>query len=103
MYFLLLAAILWPVMRVTGRVTVARLVSRPGRGLLVGLFSVGMILFHVWAISMAPAAYMVAVKRLSLVFSVLYGRLLFKEAQFTKRLAGAAVMFAGMVLIMIWG
>jgi drug/metabolite transporter (DMT)-like permease len=103
MYFLLLTAVLWPILRGTGRVSVERLISRPGRGLMVGFCFFGVVLFHVWAISMAPAAYMVAIKRLSFVFSVLYGRILLKETQFSKRLAGAAIMFAGMVLITIWG
>ena len=103
MYFLLLTAVLWPILRGTGRISAERLVSRPGRGLMVGIFAFSVVLFHVWAISMTPAAYMVAIKRLSLVFSVFYGRLVFKETQFSKRLAGAAMMFLGVVLISVWG
>jgi drug/metabolite transporter (DMT)-like permease len=103
MYFLLLPALFLPVQMALGRLDQATLTAKPVKGLLVGLGSAGMILFHVWAISMAPAAYMIAVKRLSLVFSVVYGRLLFKEERFSQRFLGAAVMFSGVILILTLG
>lgn len=103
MYFLLLTVVLGVVLGASGRIRSARLWKRPGWGLGVGLATGAMILTHVWAISMAPAAYMVAVKRLSLVFAVVYGRLLFRETLFRQRLLGTAVMFGGLMLITLWG
>jgi len=98
-YFLLLAGLLGPLLWTTGKLKVHRLVSRPGWGLAVGLCTSAMVLTHVWSMSMAPAAYMISVKRLSLVFAVFYGRLVFQETGFTHRLVGALLMFAGVVLI----
>ena len=48
---------------------------------------------------LAPAAYLVAVKRLSLLLSVLLGGLWLKERPFLPRLIGAGLMCAGVGLI----
>ena len=70
------------------------------RGVLfVGLAQTVMIVAHMWAISLAPAAYMIAVKRLSVLFGVGIGCLLFKEKGLASRLFGAALMVAGVFLI----
>jgi uncharacterized membrane protein len=58
-----------------------------------------MILLHTLALAQAEAAYMIAVKRTSLLFSVLYGRLLFGEGQFRERFAGTIVMCIGVAII----
>ena len=50
---------------------------------------------HVIAITMAPAAYMIAVKRVSLFFGVLYGIFLFREGSAAFRLAGSLIMLLG--------
>ena len=54
---------------------------------------------HYISISMAPVAYMLSVKRLSLLFGVILGRLIFKEEHIRYRLLGASVMVAGVCLI----
>jgi len=59
--------------------------------------------FHSLAITMVTAAYMIAVKRCSILFSVLAGGLYLREANFSTRLAGTAAMFAGMLLIILGG
>jgi drug/metabolite transporter (DMT)-like permease len=51
------------------------------------------------AIAQVEAAYMIAVKRLSLLFGVLYGAWWFGEENIRERLAGAAIMIAGVFLI----
>jgi len=61
-----------------------------------------MILTHFKAISMTDVAYMISVKRASLVFSVLYGRVLFGEENIRERLTGSVLMIAGMVSITIF-
>jgi uncharacterized membrane protein len=48
---------------------------------------------------MANAAYMISIKRLSMVFAVFYGHILFKEKEIANRLIGTSLMFAGAVLI----
>jgi drug/metabolite transporter (DMT)-like permease len=71
----------------------------------LGLFLLGGLLLaaaeasHFIALSMAPVAYMISVKRLSLVFSVIFGWLVFKESNIGFRLVGASVMVAGVFLL----
>lgn len=50
---------------------------------------------HFISLSQAPVAYMIAVKRLSLVFGVLMGWLWFGETNIRYRLIGAAIMVTG--------
>ncbi len=68
-----------------------------------GLMMALMVLTHVIAVSLTEVAYMVAVKRTSLLFSVLYGCLLYREGNLGERTAGAALMVAGFAVIVIIG
>lgn len=85
--------------------------SRPGRqlsqrplwGLLMGGCLAVSILSHYHGISQAPAAYLIAVKRTSLLFSVLYGGFWLQEGDFSNRLTGAGFMVLGVILITLWG
>jgi len=65
----------------------------------VGLSQAMMVIFHMWAISLAPAAYMIAVKRLSVLFGVVFGYLFFKERDLASRLFGATLMAGGVFII----
>lgn len=72
---------------------------------LVALFLLGGLLMaaaeitHFVSLSMAPVAYMISVKRLSLVFGVLLGWLFFGEQNIRFRLVGALVMVGGVFLL----
>jgi len=57
---------------------------------------------HFYALSMANAAYMIAVKRSSLLIGSFYGFLFFGERHIRERAAGAVLMFAGFVLIVLF-
>jgi drug/metabolite transporter (DMT)-like permease len=46
---------------------------------------------------------MVAVKRLSIVFAMAYGALVFKEAKPFQHLAAGVVVVLGGVIIVVWG
>lgn len=68
----------------------------------------GVLLFieamsHVLALSLVKAAYMIALKRQSILFSVIYGKFIFKESNMVARLTGAVLMVAGTVLIALLG
>jgi drug/metabolite transporter (DMT)-like permease len=65
-------------------------------GTLIGLASYGQFT----AYGYAPIAYVIAVKRTSIVFSVLLGHLVFHEPAFGKRALGAGLAFIGVVLMM---
>jgi drug/metabolite transporter (DMT)-like permease len=60
-----------------------------------------MIIFHMVAMSMAPVAYMISIKRTSLLFSMIYGFILFREGRIAQKSAGALLMMAGFVLIIL--
>ncbi|HNR51487.1 MAG TPA: DMT family transporter [Deltaproteobacteria bacterium] len=79
------------------------LLKNPKAGLMVGVFMALMVISHMLAISLVEAAYMIAIKRTSLLFGVLYGAWLFRETKITERLTGAAVMTAGVLLIGFYG
>ena len=75
------------------------LFSRPIPMLLLGLIASTENFCHMMAIAQVEAAYMIAIKRMSLLFGVLYGAWWFGEEKITERLAGAAIMVAGVFLI----
>jgi drug/metabolite transporter (DMT)-like permease len=60
-----------------------------------------MLVTHVVSVSMTEVAYMVSVKRTSLLFGVVLGYLLFREGRIRERFAGAALMLAGFVLVVL--
>ncbi len=60
-----------------------------------------MIVTHFMALSMIEAAYMIAVKRTSLLFGILFGAWLFNEPGLTRNLASASLMVAGVVVILL--
>ncbi len=74
-----------------------------GWGLLLGFFVALSILSVAQGLTLAPAAYVIAVKRTSLLFSVLVGGMWLKERPFLPRLVGAGLMFGGVILIALKG
>lgn len=80
-----------------------QLSRQPGRGLLVGVCLAASILCHYHGIQQAPAAYLIAVKRTSLLFSVVYGGLWLGEGHLLTRGLGASIMVGGVILITLWG
>ncbi len=71
----------------------------PWAYLLVGLFMGAMVLTHFYAIEHVEVAYMIAVKRTSLLFGMLYGAWLFGETGLSRNLAAGVMMIAGVYLI----
>jgi len=71
----------------------------PWAHLAVGVFMAGMVVTHFYAIEHIEVAYMIAVKRTSLLFGMLYGAWLFGEKGLTKNLAAGLLMVLGVFLI----
>ncbi|PLW80305.1 hypothetical protein C0585_03230 [Candidatus Woesearchaeota archaeon] len=67
--------------------------------LLAGLFGTLMILSAMYAIQLTLVAYVVSVKRLSIILTVIVGSLLFKEHDLKKRSLGSVIMVIGAILI----
>ena len=72
---------------------------RPGPQLLVGVLMAIMILTHIAAVERVEVAYMIAVKRTSLLFGILYGAWLFKEGYLGRHVFAGSLMVTGVVLI----
>jgi len=67
----------------------------------VGLCMAGMVITHFHAIADVEVAYMVAVKRTSLLFGILYGAWLFGEPGLGKNLTAGLLMLLGVFLIVV--
>ncbi len=67
--------------------------------LIISAFTVGSYIFHMTALSLTLAAYVIAMKRMSALISVFLGSFFLNEPNLKQRLVGATVMFAGVLLI----
>ena len=65
---------------------------------LLGVTGTGM---QTGALTMAPAAYVNAIRRMSAVVAVILGRALFREADTGRRLAGALLACAGAACLLL--
>ena len=98
-YFVLLGIVTVLVFSLREPRAVKVLARHPGPQLVVGFAMAAMIVTHYLAIQQVEVAYMIAVKRCSLLFGILYGVLLFKETHLVQHLVAGAVMIIGVVLI----
>jgi drug/metabolite transporter (DMT)-like permease len=99
--FLVLTLAMILVFSLLKKVRLKPFLASPGKGGLVGILMFIHIFCHGFAISMTKAAYMMSIKRLSIVFGVIYGGLVFREENIRTRLAGAGLMFAGAAVILL--
>jgi drug/metabolite transporter (DMT)-like permease len=67
------------------------------------VFGAATLAFQMVAIGLTNVAYVISIKRTSIAWSVLAGYFVFKEKNIKVRLLGAAVMIAGVVLIILGG
>jgi drug/metabolite transporter (DMT)-like permease len=102
-FFIILNLLVLAFMMTFALIQLRTLLGLPCKGLVAGLLLFGHALFHNWAIVLTKAAYMISVKRLSVLFGVIYGGILFKETHFWRRLSGSLLMLAGAVLIILMG
>lgn len=58
-----------------------------------------MVITHMSAMQLTKVAYMVSIKRTSLLMAVLYGYFMLREENIRSRLLGAVLMFVGFVLV----
>ncbi len=98
-YFVLLGLVSVAVFSVGGPGPLAVFRRRPLWHLLIGLLMGVMIITHYLAIARVEVAYMIAVKRTSLLFAIVYGALWFGERRLGRNLAAGTLMVAGVALI----
>jgi len=94
--FALLVALLFPIMP---GAKISNLFKKPLPGIIAGITLATMIFCHTYAISLIQAAYMLSIKRCSILFGVIFGALFFKEENIKERLFGAFVMMCGVLMI----
>jgi len=71
------------------------------RGLVGGALSAGAYGVVLWAMTRAPVAAVAALRETSVIFAALIGAWLLKEGHIARRLAGAAIVAAGVVALKI--
>ncbi|NOY38718.1 MAG: EamA family transporter [Nitrospirae bacterium] len=100
-YFIVVTVCFTPLVYINfNKHPVGRVLRRQiGSVILPGLFYSAMIVSHMLAMSLARVAYMIAIKRSSLLIGSIYGFIFFREGNIRERLFGAALMFTGFVLI----
>lgn len=69
----------------------------------IGLLSAVTVVFQYVAITMTLVTYVISIKRTSTIMSVIFGRAVFKEKAFQRRIIGAAIMIIGVIIIVLLG
>lgn len=77
--------------------------SRLVVGIFLGVAVAVQIICQVFGMALAPAAYIIGVKRLSILCSVILGGLVLRERPIVPRLAAAVLMVTGVALIALRG
>lgn len=67
----------------------------------IGLINAGVMFSQMVALNLTVTAYAIAVKRLSNIFKVIFGNLLFKEAHFQERILASLIMVIGVICLTI--
>lgn len=102
-FFLVFNATVLAGLLIRGKIDWRRIVRNSRKGIWLGSLLLVHISFHAMAISITTAVYMIAVKRSSILFTVLLSWLILKESDIRYRGIGTLLMFAGMTLITLLG
>jgi len=99
-YFVLLGLFVPAVLKLFFRPKILGFLRQNLRGLLLlGLTQALMFICHMKAVSLAPTAYMIAVKRTSILFGILFGGVFFQESHLGARFLAASIMLLGVIPI----
>jgi drug/metabolite transporter (DMT)-like permease len=98
-YFVLLGIVAASVALLARPHALAAAMRRPAPNIIVGVAMAVMVLTHYLALEQVQVAYMIAVKRTSLLFGIVYGAWLFGERRLPQHMAAGALMVLGVFLI----
>ncbi|MDP7282543.1 MAG: DMT family transporter [Candidatus Undinarchaeales archaeon] len=101
-YIPLLALLMFPI-AIKKSSNIKKLFKKPGLLVIMGVLLALTAVLHFTAISMVDAAYMISVKRTSILLSTVLAYFIFKEDHITEHLIGAGLMLAGVVIITLLG
>ncbi len=99
LYYVVIGFIVIIVFSIGAESTVHVLWRKPKAHLAIGIFMAIMVVTHFFAIQHVEVAYMIAVKRTSLLFGMLYSVLLFHERARVEHFLAAGMMLGGVYLI----
>jgi drug/metabolite transporter (DMT)-like permease len=99
LYYVVIGFIVIVVFSIGAKSPVQVLWRKPKAHLAIGVCMGVMVLTHFFAIQHVEVAYMIAVKRTSLLFGILYSVLLFHERARVEHFLAAGMMLAGVYLI----
>ncbi len=68
----------------------------------LGFFTFLLSIIQFTAYSLAPVVYVIALKRLSILFSVLSGKFFFKEEKILEKLLGTLIMLLGSIILALF-
>ena len=102
-FFAVLTLVLLLVFGVAGKLNYKAMLASPGKGIVAGVLLYLHILLHGIAVAMTKAAYMISIKRMSILIGVIYGGFFFAEDNIVIRFLGSLLMFGGAVLIVVAG
>ena len=87
----------WVFLKQTSSISQLR---RSGKTLVtIGLLNAVTVASQMTALTLTLVAYVIAIKRTSTVFSVIFGALIFQEQGFKARLLGTSIMLLGVIAI----
>lgn len=86
-----------------GKAKPSILITRARGGIVCAAILYAHILCHYAAIARVTAAYMISIKRLNGIISVIYGAVFFGDKDVGKRMVGAVIMAAGAAVIALLG
>ncbi len=98
-YFTLLGFITLVLFLIQKPKALRALYRQPTPNIMIALFMAVMVITHFLALAQIEAAYMIAVKRSSMLFGIIFGSILFNEKGLGTHMTGGAVILAGVALI----
>jgi drug/metabolite transporter (DMT)-like permease len=98
-YFVLLGFITLVIFLIQRPKTLQALYRNPTPNIMIALFMAVMVITHFLALQQVEAAYMIAVKRSSMLFGILFGAILFNEKGLGTHMTAGGLMLAGVALI----
>jgi drug/metabolite transporter (DMT)-like permease len=103
MLFAFIALAYAPFILLTRREAIRVELRRPGSVLLAGFGSFGTYLIVLSALRLAPVAYVIPVREVSIVFAALLGAFVLKESFGWRRYAACALVSAGVIFVGVGG
>jgi len=100
-YFVLLGLVAILIFALPAPRRLAAIWRRPWAMLMVAAINALMVYTHFLALARVEVAYMIAVKRTSLLFGILYGALWFGERGLARHLVAGIFMLGGIALILV--